>query len=198
MKFYPNKKYAFDLDGTLVGCKEKQLYLWNLAHREIAGTQLNIYKFWEDKKNGKNSSDILRSFGLSEYLTNSICNYWAANIENIEYTPLDRPTALLQKLLKLEIPTLTIITARQKAAIVNIQVQNLIAGRVKYNLFAVNHEDVAKNKAKILIDRKIDVYLGDTEIDYDACKLANIEFQFVSGGQRSSSFMRKYIAKNKD
>ena len=189
MKFYPDKKYAFDLDGTLITCKEKQLFVWSLALPRSLVNRSTLEKFWRRKMDGENTRNILLTLNLSKDEVKLAEEFFYQNIENQEYQFLDKPKALLRKLVTEKLEKILIISARQFHDLANIQLNNLIPTELKYELVTVRHKGVVENKAKILKSYNVDEYFGDSEIDRKACELANIHFQFVSDGQRNKRFV---------
>ena len=184
MKLCHNKKYAFDFDGTLVECQAKQLYLYAKALRIFGFRDFDPSSFWLMKSSGMNTKDCLMHQCADEEILSSAMLYWFNEIENLEYQIFDRPTDLLLKIVK-HIEKPIVITARRNPCNLRIQVNNLQSFLSSPQLFIVDHENAIASKAKILGELEVDIFFGDSEIDMYAAKLANVDFQFVEGGQRT-------------
>lgn len=194
MKFYPDKLYAFDLDGTLVNCKAKQLFVWSLALPDIFSSKTNLELFWSEKLIGKNTKDILLGFGIDKKKISVAQNYFKLHIENQEFQFLDKPTMLLDMICK-KLKHINIISARQFHELAEIQVNNTIPANISYSLTTVSHGAVIEEKASVIRQLGIDIYVGDTELDYQACQMAGVHFQFMPGGQRTKKFVMSHKIK---
>jgi phosphoglycolate phosphatase-like HAD superfamily hydrolase len=56
-------------------------------------------------------------------------------------------------------------------------------------VFIVPQRSAAQSKALLLLETKPDVFIGDSESDYEAARVAGVRFVAVATGQRS----RKYL-----
>lgn len=191
MKFYPDKLYAFDLDGTLVSCKEKQLFVWRLALPAIFSSRTNLELFWSEKLMGKRTKDILLNLEIDEEKICIAQNYFKKNIENLEFQFLDKPTMLLDVISR-KLKHINIISARQFHDLAEIQVNNIIPANLTYSLITVTHTAVIEEKASVIRKLGIDTYVGDTELDYQASQMAGVRFQFMPGGQRTRKFVMSH------
>lgn len=55
----------------------------------------------------------------------------------------------------------------------------------------VSVENADVQKVSVLQSNQIEIMIGDTEIDYNAAKLANCEFYAVKNGFRSEKFWKE-------
>lgn len=189
MKLSPDIKYAFDFDGTLVNCREKQLFLYCEALKKYGFYDFKPSCFWMMKTSGISTYDCLKFQCIDDKIIELAMQYWYENIENLEYQFLDKPTDLLVSEVQF-LAEPTIITARRIRSNIHLQIRNLKTYLHKPKLYIVDHSSAISQKSKILIKNNIEIFIGDSEVDFYAAKLANVEFRFVEGGQRTLSFIQ--------
>ena len=83
-----------------------------------------------------------------------------------------------------------IISARKNATLLEQELSYL--GLFKYfsRIFVVKPQTGGTEKGAILQKICPDLYVGDTEMDAQAARMANVNFCGVATGQRNASFMR--------
>ena len=80
---------------------------------------------------------------------------------------------------------LILITARKRKGAVLKQIRNFGLNKYFKNIFVVSHKNTAFEKYKILEKENAVLMVGDTEIDYQATIMANIDFKWVEHGMRN-------------
>ncbi|KIQ01112.1 hypothetical protein RU07_16150 [Agrobacterium tumefaciens] len=185
-----------DLDGTLISCAEKQMYCLRdaLKNRESA---IDWEAVWNSKRDGANNVIALRANGATEDDVLTAKAYWAAHIETEAYQKYDQVTAgaaeALQKLRLLG--PIHLISARRNQENFLKQIMNLGIFSWFDSVQSVNEADVAEGKSAVFRKLQIGLYIGDTEVDWDAVSAINSTGYILSTGQRSYEFLNAYGVK---
>jgi phosphoglycolate phosphatase-like HAD superfamily hydrolase len=173
---------ALDLDGTIISCKERQSSLM----RDIVGIGFDVDRYWFYKQNGDNNKTALIKLGYGAYEVNNFCRAWLEKIETFEYLKLDK---LLIDILDLSSRfSLVLITARSNEKKLHEQLEYLNIIDCFKKIYVVNPRNAAVEKANILKAIDCRVFIGDSESDFEAANLADVDFMGVLSGQRSSEF----------
>ena len=185
-----SKNVAFDLDGTLLDSRKRHKVVLDdiLKSYNISIDTSDLIEF---KRNKKNNIEYLTYKGLDYLTAKSIQEEWISNIENDKYLRLDILYPYTIDLInKHKGANLILITARNKKESVLKQLDSLNLSKFFKDIFVVpTSGNVAVKKAEILIKQNIDLIYGDTEVDYKAAKIANIEFIFCKNGFRSNRYI---------
>lgn len=177
---------AFDLDGTLLDCRARQV-----AVARHVSDGLDEDRFWHDKRAGATTAEALAAQGAER------ADHGAAWIEQIEddgWLALDRPlpgaTEALEEARRLGLRPV-VVTARRDAGAVRRQVAALKLADPA-DVLVVDPTDAASAKAAILRDLDAVGFVGDNESDGRAATLAGVAFACVDTGQRSEAFLRAH------
>lgn len=153
----------------------------------------DIDTFWALKQEGKNNYSSLINLGYPPSDAKNYNNLWIEKIEDIEILKLDELIIDIDLINHLSKEfNLVLLTARKLKHHVFAQLKWLGLTEYFHEIFVVNPINVTEEKAVILKSIAASLYVGDTESDMKAAKLANVKFIPVSSGMRS----RCYFAKN--
>jgi phosphoglycolate phosphatase-like HAD superfamily hydrolase len=185
-------RIGFDLDGTLITCRKKQLECLRTGVGGYAKTIL-----WDDlwlaKRNGRNSADALRLQSVPEPVIASTLSFWIRNIESQAFLSKDKlfsgAVGTLQALK--EGNSLFLISARKSEIALRAQISKLGLTSYFEKVEVVPGDHVAEAKADVFTELNLDCYIGDTELDWLAAKASGVTPFILSTGQRSECFLRE-------
>ncbi len=183
---------AYDLDGTLISCAERQVEVAKHALRKCSVKTLNGELFWNLKRGGANTEEALSLVGLDEGHAREAACLWRDAIEYPRWLQDDR---LLEDTIRILRETrrrnrqVLVITARKNTTLVRWQICKLGIHECIDDLIVINPSEVIQGKAKVLRHRKVDGYIGDTELDWEAARLAGAAFVAVATGQRAPDYL---------
>ncbi len=184
---------ALDLDGTLIGCRERHVELAAQLALELGGVSLDRDVFWEHKRNGASTAQSLTRVGVAPELVAEIASAWVGQIEQPQWLERDclmpEVTEVLAALRTMDVVPF-IVTARQDAGAVLRQLGRLGLGALVANTTVVSPFNAAAEKAEALTRIVATGFIGDTELDASAARAAGVPFAAVSSGQRSERFLR--------
>jgi phosphoglycolate phosphatase-like HAD superfamily hydrolase len=179
---------AFDLDGTLLDCRARQVAL---AAALVPG--LPEQPFWDAKREGATTREALEWVGVHAATAATVAVRWTAEIEDDCWLrndrPLPRALAALRRL-HMAGQRLTVITARRRPEAVVAQVATLGLGELLGSVEVVDPRDAASAKAAVLRSQAPAAFVGDTESDASAAQAAGVRFLAVASGQRSAGWLR--------
>jgi hypothetical protein len=188
---------AFDFDGTLISCENKQKYvLFSIlcGIRSVGNiSQERLNYWWQLKRNGYTTELALVEMKFSD--AKMIAEKWVGAIENYPWSYLDKPfsdSLLTFEYLKTNYKiNLIIITARVNRYQVYQSLNSF--GFTKYvsEVIVVNPYKAIAEKEKWLKILKPCIYVGDTEADYSASVTSMTKFIGLTRGQRSEDFLKK-------
>ncbi|HFQ5047278.1 HAD family hydrolase [Vibrio vulnificus] len=181
----------FDLDGTLITCKEKHVALCKVACN-LVGVSLNVKKYWDLKRNGASNKLALSSYIESVLKIERICSYWNDQIEESEWLYWDKLYPNTLELLSFisRIHNIHILTARRNKFNAYMQCDELGLSKYVSNIMVVSHDDVSNNKKDYILKTNASLFFGDTETDYIATLGTNCDFVAFINGQRSYNFLK--------
>lgn len=186
---------ALDLDGTLVDCRERQSLLAAALCR-AAGFELNIENFWITKRDGASTALALFSQGADKSLAERLSRLWVDQIEEDAWLRIDRVFAGTRRVLG-EVRELGfrlhMVTARTRVQALHRQLCWLSLEALFDHVEVVSPRAAAQHKARYLCSVRPVAYIGDSESDAEAAKLAQIRFVAVSSGQRSAAYLQTHI-----
>jgi phosphoglycolate phosphatase-like HAD superfamily hydrolase len=188
---------AFDFDGTLISCENKQKYvLFSILKSmidvgNISWESLNYW--WQLKRNGYTSELALVEMKFSN--AKMIAEKWVGAIENYPWSYLDKPfndsvSALEYLKMNYEV-NLIIITARVNKYQVYQSLNSFGFSKFVSEVIVVNPYNAVAEKEKWLKILKPCIYVGDTETDYSASANSNTKFVALNRGQRSEGFLKR-------
>lgn len=187
-------RIAFDLDGTLLDSRERHASLMSkiLSLKGIDIPTIDLVSF---KSNGYNNIDWLQSKGIPFNDALEINAMWVRDIETPKYLSCDQLFDGVRELLNdlSKEFELYIITARNNKESLQIQLKDLNILQFFSEVIIVDSDAITpKRKSEELKMRCIDVFVGDTESDYEAAQSSGCRFFASTYGFRSSCFWDKY------
>lgn len=184
---------AFDFDGTLVDSRARHSILLKEILKNF-NYDIDVTDLINFKRNNKNNIEFLISKGLDKNTAEKIQKIWIKNIENIELLKTDKlypeSIKLIEKYSNKN--DLILITARTNKKNLYTQLKTLNIKKYFKEIFIVEPSNqVAQNKASILIDNNVQLMIGDTKTDFIASKIANIPFEHCNNGFHDKSIIYK-------
>jgi len=184
---------GIDLDGTLISCKNKHVALLG-AIAKYYGVKVDLEYFWLLKRNGFNTYESLINQGVESFLVEKINRDWCCFIENIEWLLFDSLLPGVNDFLikaKNNGIKLHLVSARNSPINAYFQLRQLNIDQFFETITFVS-SNRNESKQDVFFKRKIDIYVGDTEYDFNESLNANIQCYLVSSGMRSKEYLNKY------
>lgn len=187
---------GIDLDGTLISCREKQLFSLHKS-LQLLRIKYDAYdEFWKLKTNGLTTAHALMSTGIDRSVAQNAAEIWIENVETWECLEKDRivPGAFDVLASLSHRADLLLLSARQNAAMFERQIVTLgLKPYFKFVMTVLTGSDAANAKAFYLMEHGARCYIGDTESDAAAAAKANIAIYLVATGQRSLEFLQSRV-----
>lgn len=190
---------AFDLDGTLLDCRHRQVALtqWLLERHGAAPLANDV--FWEMKRNGASTEQAIAVLYDDSLLAREVALEWRERVEQPEWLILDRPLPgvheVLGRLQKNGV-RMGLLTARGNRAGLDESLSR--CGLISYfpDVEMVDPAHACLRKTSVLESWVPSVFIGDTESDYSAAHNAGIPFIALTWGQRSEEWLAAHGAAN--
>jgi phosphoglycolate phosphatase-like HAD superfamily hydrolase len=182
---------AFDLDGTLISCAQRQSAVLQSIVNALT-LDCDIQRVWECKRAGGSTEAALVQSGITATSASQIAAQWKRVIEEPYWLSLDSlfdGSKDLLKKLKHQGHRLQLLTARSRADLVVMQLNQLGISDLFDQVDVVSTQKVQERKSEQLRLRAAQVFIGDTESDFQAARLAGLPFYAVATGQRSAAFL---------
>lgn len=179
---------AYDLDGTLLEASHRQVALAS-HHLRAAGAQdLDEVAFWEAKRAGSTTREALVGLGYGSKLAAMVSEAWSRDVEDDTWQSLDEwlpgaRTALTR--VRAAGFAAWVLTARRDPAAVARHLSALGALSQVDRLIVVSPSRAADEKAPHLTAAV--AFIGDTESDLAAARMAEVPFIGVTSGLRSAT-----------
>ncbi|MGH2914914.1 MAG: HAD family hydrolase [Solirubrobacteraceae bacterium] len=186
-------RIAFDLDGTLLDARERQVGLAMAISRRCRWTEFDGRRFWSAKRRGATTVQALLRMGAALALAERIGNGWQAQIEHPRWLALDRPLPGVPRVLERVIDSgfaPVLLTARRDSDALQNQLRTLGLHHLLDQVHVVCPDRITTEKAAVLRRPSILAYVGDTEADAAAAAAAHVPFAAAASGQRNRSFLR--------
>lgn len=188
---------AFDFDGTLLDSKKRHSVVLDDILKQY-NINLDTSDLIEFKRGGKNNISYLMSKGIDENLSKEIQAKWIDNIEKEKYLEIDvlyeDAIENLEKYSKEN--DLILVTARNNEEGLQKQIDKFGLRKYFREIFIVeSNKNTSNLKAEILEKENAILMIGDTESDYNASKIADVEFKFYNNGFRSNIFLNDTLQK---
>lgn len=182
------KTLVFDLDGTLISCRPRQI----AALRAVSGlSRVDLSTIWLAKRDGLSTRTALQAVGVSAKQSEKLSNLWGRVIETPYFLSYDRllprATDALSACRTRGLRTV-ILTARRSQRFAMMQCNALRLNGMVDDILIVDPRDGAAQKAAALRQLSPCALIGDSEVDAKAAATASVPFIPVSSGQRSSEF----------
>jgi phosphoglycolate phosphatase-like HAD superfamily hydrolase len=185
-------RVSLDLDGTLLTCRPKQLTCLSHVLRRF-GLSADLASIWDAKREGATTRDALLCSGLGAVEADLVSATWVSCIEEPFWLSFDR---LLPEVAS-DLSRVTyfdarpdVLTSRSRPEWVQPQLRALGLSQYIGRVFVVSPRTSVQSKASILMETKPDVFIGDSEADWEAARTAGIRFVAVATGQRSPNYLR--------
>jgi len=183
---------AFDLDGTLISTKSRQVAVLESLLPSEGVEGLDLDRVWELKREGLTTRSALEALGVDPTVSQRLGRRWVASIESPRWLLLDRlipgVTETLDALAAAGHRPV-ILTARRHRRQVRGQVAAFGLTKWCAEVRVVSPISAAEEKAIHLRALGCRNFVGDTESDGNAAGLAGVGFAAVSTGQRSRRFL---------
>ncbi|GGD69272.1 HAD family hydrolase [Caballeronia grimmiae] len=189
---------GFDLDGTLITCRAKQLSALREALQVCAVEYDSDDALWQLKRDGATTIDALVATGLDEARARAVSQAWVERVETWPHMQRDELFASVVPLLERLKPKsrMLLLSARREPELFHRQVADLgIARFFDFVEVVKSGKEAAQRKALRLRAHGAMCYVGDTESDMDAAEQAGVPIFVVSTGQRSRSFLERAAAR---
>jgi phosphoglycolate phosphatase-like HAD superfamily hydrolase len=185
-------RIAFDLDGTLIDARHRQVGVATEALASATGERLDEARFWRAKRSGANTRDALTRLGYYPATAADVAQRWAQRIEADDWLDGDRALPGVKRVLT-DLQdggaVICVVTARRSAegarrSLLAAGIEPLIA-----KLIVVAPAMVVTAKARALRRWGAAGFIGDTESDGLASRSAGVPFAAVTTGQRSRGYL---------
>ena len=185
------RSVALDLDGTLITTGLKQTWLMSAICLSF-GTDFDRVQFWDLKRNGYTNFDALIEMGVSREKSKWISSAWKLQIESTYWQGLDAlvlGSIELLEYLKMHGASVYLITARSSTTLLSQQLLRFRLASYFDEVCVVNPANVVDEKARALKLTGAELFVGDSELDAHAARVAQVSFVGVESGQRSKEFL---------
>lgn len=184
---------AFDLDGTLIDARHRQVAVtaWMLEQRGAAA--LDQTRFWRLKRGGMSTAAALARLGYGTELVEGVAREWPAQMEIDSWLDQDRAlpgvTRVLARL-RVDGARIAVITARRRREGAQRSLDAAGLHGVVDDVCVVDPGEAPAAKAGRLRELAAEWFVGDTDSDGTAAHSAGVPFVAVSTGQRSDGYLR--------
>ena len=180
---------AMDLDGTLIDPKPRQIAILETVLGESRLEPPALERWWDAKRDGADTERALCELGFAPEPARELAAAWRARIEDPATLRLDPLLpGVVDALEALAAPPL-VLTARRYADRVQEQFRALGLDRLANGLVVVDPAEAAEAKGRALREHGARAFVGDTESDAEAARLAGVAFAAVCTGQRSRAYL---------
>ncbi len=184
---------AFDLDGTLLDARPRQVEVARHAVARVAARTLEGDRFWGLKRAGADTEHALVQLGYARPLAAEAAALWRREVEADHWLEHDRAlpgAAQVLAQLRARRVTIAVITARSRPAGARTSLRAAgLAGLVDA-LAVVDPTAAPAGKAAWLVELEARGFVGDSAVDGQAAHAARVPFVAVSTGQRASDYLR--------
>jgi phosphoglycolate phosphatase-like HAD superfamily hydrolase len=184
---------AFDLDGTLIDARARQVAVAARALAETTGARLDEARFWRLKRAGASTAAAVEALGCAPEIATNVARLWSERIEGDEWLALDRALPGAREVLRRmrgHGAEVVVITARRRADGARRSVSGAELDGLIDHLIVVSPSRAVSEKAAGLRRLRASWFIGDTASDGEAARAAGIRFGAVMTGQRSGGCLR--------
>ena len=191
------KTIFLDLDGTLLDSRERHMVVLENALKECNVFGCDLSNYVEYKANGNRTIDFLeKELKLNSDISEKITEVWKRTIEEEQYLKIDTlygDTVAFLNIVKDKGYKTIIVSARQNK---DYAMKGIKTSEINYlinDVIIVSPFNAISEKLSALMQNKeeFSVYIGDTEIDYEAGKRAEILTFILNRGFRSKEYWDK-------
>lgn len=191
------KTIFLDLDGTLLDSHERHIVVLENALKECNVYGCNLLNYMDYKARGNKTIDFLKNeFGLNDDIAEKVAKVWRLTIEKEEYLHIDTfygDAIPFLYLIKEKGYKTIIVSARKNREYVMKMIKTSEISDLIDEVIIVSPLNAINEKLEVLVRNKDEnsVYIGDTEIDYEAGKKAEIQTFILNRGFRSKEYWDK-------
>lgn len=185
-------RLALDCDGVVLDAAPRQCAVAAAAIEDLDATALDEARFWQLKREGATTRKALEDLGYDAAVVDRATAVWKQQIEDRRWTSLDPSLcggATLKDLAGRY--RLYLISARQRESELRKRLTDLHVADLFSEIIVVEPESAAAQKAAALSRIRPILFVGDTESDGEAARMAGVPFVAVASGQRSARFLRE-------
>lgn len=180
----------FDLDGTLVDCRERHFGLYSEICHQLGIAPLSSRRYWTLRRQGASSPSLIQG---SDRTKSEFAKLWLERIESPECVALDRPfpgvTRTLERLKRAH--NIVLVTLRHREEVLLAQLENLGLRRHLGAVVCPNGRAI-ESKADLIEEPAAAgeaFVVGDSEADIALARDLKATAICVSSGVRG----RKYL-----
>jgi phosphoglycolate phosphatase-like HAD superfamily hydrolase len=197
------KNLFIDLDGPLLNGKQRHYFCYKSILLNKGFIPLNINDYWNLKRS-KISLRILLEMSNAQEIYNDFIKDWLVSIESPSALTLDRVQYGAFKCLRIwkELSlNINLVTLRKNFS--NLDKQLICTGLKPYlnSIIICNHEEGAVGKANKVYNHfssndlaDNSLWIGDTEIDFNAANLLGCKCILLTNGLRTKSYLKSLNA----
>lgn len=191
------KTVFLDLDGTLLDSHERHTVVLENALKEcdVYGCDLSAYMSY--KANGNRTIDFLKKeLNLNNEISEKVAEVWGLTIEEEKYLEIDTfygDAVPFLSLIKEKGYKTVIVSARKNRDYVIKRIKTSEINHLIDDIMIVSPFNAVNEKFEALMQNKDEnsVCIGDTEIDYEAGKKAEMRTLILNRGFRSKEYWDK-------
>ncbi|MFC1516559.1 HAD family hydrolase [Thermodesulfobacteriota bacterium] len=188
---------VLDLDGTLIDNSVRHFEVYKFLSSNLGITNILKQKeYWDLRRGGLSNIQVMLYRGMAPSLRNLVFARWMEMIENDEMLRRDNHFPGVKEWLwnAEKLFNLYLITLRKNITLVNDQIDRMGIMSFFRKVICVSHDrDPATSKAKAFdmqARKKIEVWIGDSEVDLQAAQIIGTKFIAVSSGVRDEKWLR--------
>jgi phosphoglycolate phosphatase-like HAD superfamily hydrolase len=185
---------VFDLDGTLIDARLRQVGVTIEVLGELELGELDAGRFWRAKRAGATTGGALLALGYEPARAAAIADGWRARVESERWLARDRAlpgVARVLRRLRQEGHTIVVLTARTRLHGAAQSLQACGLASLVDEVVVVDPGSAVTAKAEALALRRARSFVGDAETDGAAAAAAAVAFMAVATGQRSAAYLRR-------
>ncbi len=192
------KQIFVDLDGPLLDSKERHYFCYRTILKRLGVEPIGIDEYWKMKRARCNRKELLSMSG-AEKVYDAFLAGWLELIESPDALQLDKlqegAIECLSSWKRQGVKTI-LVTMRKNAQALDKQLRELSLRPFLEAVLVCDHSAGGTGKADAVLkaypDRKIAkdaVWIGDTEVDWEAAKVLGCDVVLVSNGLRSNEYL---------
>lgn len=191
------KTIFLDLDGTLLDSRERHIVVLENALKECNIYDIDLSSYMSYKANGNRTIDFLKKkLELNSEVSEKIADIWRFTIEEEKYLERDvlyEDSVPFLKLIKERGYKTIIVSARKNREYIIKKIKTSAIDCLIDDIIIVSPFNATNEKFMAFIRSKDEnsVCIGDTEVDYEAGKKAEILTFMLNRGFRSKEYWEK-------
>lgn len=195
------KQIFLDLDGPLLDGKERHYRCYRRILESFGFEPIGLEEYWEGKRALVNRRDLLNMSNAGR-IYDDFLGAWLALIESAEMLDLDSVQYGAVECLqtwKNQGIEITLVTMRKNKNALEAQLVSRGLRRLLNAVLVCDHSDGGIGKANAALKsfhgnlRKEDaVWIGDTEVDWEAAKSLECDVVLLSNGLRNEPYLRTF------